>query len=57
MSVFARIRRWFAGPIVDRAAQREVDSAKERKDLAALSQDTPTVFSGTVTPDRTPKPE
>jgi hypothetical protein len=57
MNVFSRIRRWFAGPAIDRATQREVDSAKERKDLAQLSQDTPTVFSGTVTPDRTPKPE
>jgi hypothetical protein len=57
MSFFTRIRRWFAGPAVDRATQREVDSAKERKDLARLSQDTPTVYSGTVTPDRTPDPE
>src|SRR4051812_23711150 len=57
MSVFSRIRRWFAGPVVDPATQREADSVKERKELAGLSQDTPTNFSGTVTPDRTPKPK
>ena len=57
MSVFARIRRWFAGPAVDRATQREVDSVKERNDLARLSQETPTNYSGTVTPDRNLKPE
>ena len=57
MSVFTRIRRWFAGPAVDRTTQREADSVKEKTDLARLSQDTPTNFSGTVTPDRTPEPE
>jgi len=57
VSVFTRIRRWFAGPAVDRTTQREADSVKEKTDLARLSQDTPTNFSGTVTPDRTPEPE
>ena len=57
MSVFSRIRRWFAGPAVDPATQREADVAKEKTDLARLSQDTPTNYSGTVTPDRTPEPE
>jgi len=57
MSVLTRIRRWFAGPAVDRTTQREADSVKEKTDLARLSQDTPTNFSGTVTPDRTPEPE
>ena len=28
MSVFSRIRRWFAGPAVDPTAQREADCAK-----------------------------
>jgi hypothetical protein len=57
MSVFARIRRLFQGPAVDRTTQREADSVKDKNDLARLSQDVPTVYSGTVTPDRTPKPE
>jgi hypothetical protein len=60
MSVFSRIRRWFAGPVLDRATQREVDAAKERGDMARLSQDMPIQAgggAGTVTPDRTPKPE
>jgi hypothetical protein len=57
MSVFTRIRRWFAGPAVDRATHREVDSVKEKNDLARLSQDVPGFNSGTVTPDRTAKPE
>ena len=57
MSVLTRIRRWFAGPAVDRTTQREADSVKERNTLAGLSQDTPTNYSGTVTPDRTPKPQ
>ena len=37
--------------------QREVDSVKEKSDLAKLSQTTPEFNTGTVTPDRTPKPE
>ena len=57
MSVFTRIRRWFAGPAVDPATQREANAAKEKTDLARLSQDTPTNYSGTVTPDRTTKTE
>ena len=57
MSVFTRIRRWFAGPAVDRTTQREADSVKEKTDLARLSQDTPGIATGTVTPDRTPEPE
>jgi len=57
MSVFTRIRRWFAGSAVDHATEREVASVKERNDLARLSQDTPGIATGTVTPDRTPKPE
>jgi hypothetical protein len=56
MSVLARLRRWFRGPAVDRAAQREAQSVKERKDLARLSQsDAPGLYAGTVTPDRGPK--
>jgi hypothetical protein len=57
MSVFTRIRRWFEGPAVDPATQREADSAKEKGDLARLSQDVPAFNAGTVTPDRTPKPD
>ena len=57
MNVFSRIRRWFEGPAVDRATQREADRAKETGDMAKLSQDVPGFNSGTVTPDRTAKPE
>jgi len=57
MSVFSRIRRWFAGSPVDRATQREAAAAKEKGDMAKLSQDVPGFNSGTVTPDRTAKPE
>ena len=57
MSVFSRIRRWFGGPAVDRATQREAAAAKEKGDMAKLSQDVPGFNSGTVTPDRTAKPE
>jgi hypothetical protein len=56
MSVFARLRKWFRGPAVDRATQREALSVKERSDLARLSQsDSPGLYAGIVTPDRTPK--
>lgn len=55
MSVLSRIRRWFDGPGVDRATQREADGAKEKGDMAKLSQDMPAFNAGTVTPDRTPK--
>jgi hypothetical protein len=55
MSVFTRIRRWFSGPAVDPATQREAEAAKERGDMPRLSQDVPGFNSGTVTPDRTPK--
>jgi hypothetical protein len=57
VSVFGRIRSWFAGPAIDRTTQREVDSAKEKSDLARLSQTTPEFNTGTVTPDRTPRPD
>ena len=58
MSVVSRIRRWFQAPTVDRAGQREVEAAKEEKDLAALSQRMP-MMSGanTATPDRGPQPD
>jgi hypothetical protein len=57
MRVFSRIRRWFAGPAVDRTTQREADSVKEKGDMAKMSQDVPAFNAGTVTPDRTPDPE
>jgi hypothetical protein len=57
MNIFSRIRRWFAGPAVDRDTQREATAAKERGDMSRLSQDVPGFNSGTVTPDRTPKPD
>ncbi len=56
MSMFARLRQWFRGPPVDRATQREALSVKERSDLARLSQsDSPGLYAGIVTPDRTPR--
>ena len=55
MSVFARFRRWFHGPAVDRATQRDVASVKEKTVQARMSQsDSPTpVPGGILTPDRT----
>ena len=58
MSVLSRIRSWFQRSSVDRAGQREVEAAKDKKDLAALSQSMPMLSgAGTATPDRGPKPE
>jgi hypothetical protein len=49
MSIFARVRRWFRGPLADPVTQRDADAIAERRDMIRIWQgDSPADKVGTM---------
>jgi hypothetical protein len=49
MSILARLRRWFRGPVVDPAVQHDADGLKETRDMIRIWQgDSPADKVGTL---------